>query len=102
MRPIKFRAWKDNKMYYSNDYPDLSCFFCLAYGQIGDVLSELMQFTGLKDSNEKEIFEGDVVYLSGYGRYQVEFPFIQLYESGYEGDIGEILGNIYETPELLK
>jgi hypothetical protein len=46
--------------------------------------------------------EGDVVFIAGYGRYIAEFPFTELYESSVEGDIGMILGNIYENPELVE
>jgi len=52
-------------------------------------------FSGLSDSKGVEIYEGDIVYLAGYGDYEAEFPFIELYEAGAENDIGEIKGNIY-------
>ncbi len=61
----------------------------------------LMQNTWLKDSNWKEIFESDVVYLAWYWDYICEFPFLQLYESSFEWDIGEIKGNIYENENLI-
>ena len=61
----------------------------------------LLQYTGLKDKNGVEIFEGDVVYLAGYGDYIVEWPFIQLFQSSWEKDVGQIKGNIYENPELI-
>lgn len=60
------------------------------------------QFTELKDKNGKDIYEGDIVYLSGYGKYTCEFPFIELWEAYQENDIGEILGNIHENPELME
>lgn len=48
------------------------------------------QFTGLVDQNLVPIYEGDVVYLAGYGDYGVVFPFLELYEAAMEHDIGEI------------
>lgn len=84
---------------------------------------ELMQSTGLKDKNGKEIFEGDIItdgidivdvrnhetlgfYTMVNGR-EVFFGHgtnIEEFEEDIEGftEIAEILGNIYENPELLE
>ena len=75
------------------------------------------QYTGLTDKNGTKIFEGDIIdflYRSGYDDYgivqydadETEFGFV--YNSIYEGlgrhyqskDI-EVIGNIYDNPELL-
>lgn len=79
---------------------------------------ELMQSTGLKDKNGKEIFEGDIVDYKGrkaiikwHGSYA---SFIYRFIDELQGRKSEwdplylayfhveVIGNIYETPELLE
>ena len=73
----------------------------------------LMQFTGLLDKNGKEIYEGDIVKnnikdYSGHisfcdGQFIVEDALGQRYlAKGRLNESDEVIGNIYESPELLK
>ena len=81
--------------------------------------AELMQFTDLKDKNGKEIYEGDIVKEeneTGIFIYTIEwekydccfFPKALNFKTGIEQSMSsiytelEVIGNIYENPELLK
>lgn len=110
MRAIKFRAW----LYLTKEmaYEDL-----FGAEKFGGRDCEIMQFTGLKDKNGKEIYEGDVVQQrKDYGaRFEViwdedgHWKLDPIGENGFGGDalwrwakVTEVIGNIYEHEHLLK
>ncbi len=91
MREIKFRAWdKSEKRYWSQKEMNEIGGFYYTFG-VSPLKKEfdLQQYTGLKDKNGKEIYEGDVMVLDG-----------PIFRSGLSHCI--IIGNIYENPELIK
>ena len=122
MREIKFRIWDDKlKVLYTpemnEEVKDLWELPKMKGGILKvdeDVL--IMQFTGLQDKNGKDIYEGDILiwYVNGITRtapliYDDQFACFWMTKSkeGYfiANDFGrgeyEIIGNIYENPELL-
>lgn len=130
MREIKFRAWDkiDKHMCYNAHkcYDTLTCDDKDDYGckwginSFGDLLEDkdiiLMQYTGLKDKNGKEIYEGDIIVIFHLNhivkykapRYYFIAPEEQIQHSWADSTAeaikshAEVIGNIYENPELLK
>jgi len=129
MRKIKFRAWNEKLKMMSPPFR-LNELVAGYAGEIlvifkeGELSEEvencvLMQYIGLKDKNGKEIYEGDIVREKGdIDLYKIEFSIDgnHCYYAGYNIEDGsletvielfnfgevEVIGNIYENPELLK
>lgn len=100
------------QIYFENGLPDDRDIYCYNPDEI-----ELMQSTGLKDKNGKEVFIGDIVkctrgclhevYLEKEygGTFIGGMPAVYLkgFGDGYAWtEYEEIIGNVYENPELLE
>ncbi len=118
MREIKFRAWHKDGKKMSEPWDlfegfDGECMYS-AYYDGEQVLSypsevELMQYTGLKDKNGKEIYEGDIVSneLNKGKFWKIEwnnggFDFFCDGRNSTDPKIWETIGNIYENKDLIK
>lgn len=144
MRENKFRAWDEEKkvMVYSEQDPygyewEVNKNYgviCIPFEYIDDDYGghvcygehlHLMQYTGLKDKNDKEIYEGDIVrkkcnYINT-GETKIRLYKVVWKEDWcawalkklgnctqscnmYKSELNfcEIVGNIYENPELLE
>ena len=131
MREIKFRCWdKENKemlevqeLDYADSYDGQPMVRTTMYNDYFDTEDMiLMQYTGLKDKNGKEIYEGDIVHIPDdyeeYGfasgeNYSIDFkdgrfrlkPKYKPNATGYDLEFTEeleVIGNIYENPKLLE
>jgi U3 small nucleolar ribonucleoprotein component len=119
MREIKFRAWGAKNPLESNekemDYNPIIPYDWSLNDVFSDIDKVFMQYTGLKDKNGKEIYEGDVIRsIHWFGDMdesecltEVKMPdiFILLEggkDQGVDRSTIEVIGNIYENPELIE
>jgi uncharacterized phage protein (TIGR01671 family) len=115
MRELKFRAWNgvnlidrslfDRNWYYKDKL--------VSVAHPNDIRNlKVMQYTGLKDKNGTEIYEGDILSVPSHYEGDIEYSAscerVRFIEGGFEIDCSinfsdcEVIGNIHENPELLK
>lgn len=111
MREIKFRAWSE--LYKEMYYPTKAGLSGLKSYDILEKFENVMQFTGLKDKNGKEIYEGDVVHQDDYiedwhheivfnnGKFIMEQIKTKSHNDYIPQGVVEIIGNIHQNKDLL-
>lgn len=130
MREIKFRAWnkEEKEFIYYNSLRDIAENWLFGFEEMDELVWK--QYTGLKTTNGKEIYEGDIVMhgISDTDKGQIIFGeyanpwggdeftkhmgfYVEWFNNTTRKDLGfwvrkemefEVIGNIYENPELLK
>jgi hypothetical protein len=124
MKEIKFRVWNGSKMEHNIMAGFLGTFYVQGIDEKDSASMSpfntkypdpvrVMQFTGLKDKNGDDIWEGDILkHENGYlkevkwGHHLWAFITINrkptmVYQTAAFPNQFEIIGNIYETPELI-
>lgn len=120
MREIKFRAWtywnnvQEYKMLHSDNITEHKSFNAVnfTFEIDGEFVKNIMQYTGLKDKYETEIYEGDIVI---WESMHTQMPrVVEFYEGSFvvcgNKPLGlhgmqrgcKVIGNIFENSELLR
>jgi uncharacterized phage protein (TIGR01671 family) len=138
-RELKFRVWNGEIYYYSctcfsfkgsesSEVIRNAGFFCFAkWLEQGGKSCHIQQYTGLKDKNGREIFEGDIIeseirrcsergefedyvecriikvqFKNGYFCDQDGKPLLNYKDDMWKVNKYSVIGNIFENPDLLK
>lgn len=124
MRELKFRAWKNlggrmkrvvitpfSAIDYGREHPDAPIFHADSANDIRDFMPDadiVEQYTGLKDENGKEIYEGDILESTWNGDKAVvvwnsvegEWEHYADFDAHSKYGSSVVIGNIHENPEL--
>lgn len=118
MREIKFRAWdKLDDKFITHEQLMNQAFNVYKSINTENTNWKYQQYTGLKDKNGVEIYEGDIVSLDSWSPKEMQIFFIEgafclaNKDGQYVGDIHyihhagieqcSVIGNIYQNKELL-